>query len=199
MAAAQAAAKPKLNTDYATVGAPTTAGCAYVAFGGDTPPADATTTLTDKFESLGYLGEDGVVISRQINENKIKAYGGDVVISSKTDDGLQVKITFLEVNREAVAKLIYGKDNVEKNEDGSVKKITGKPFKGAEFPFVFDELESNGYLRRTVIMRGSVSPEGDETHKDAEAIANSITITALAPKDGGAAFYVYRAKPTSAA
>lgn len=187
-----------IDTSLITVGQPTDGGCAYVCIG--TPsslPTSASTkmsTLTD-FESCGTISENGFTFSKSVTTNKFKDWGGNIVLTAVSEEENTFKVEFTEINRPIVAKLKYGASNVEAATDGSVSHIKAAADTGQKVALVIDELESNGYLRRTVVPCASIDSFDDETHQKGSLLVYGMTFTAMV-KDG-VSFHIYRAKPTT--
>lgn len=189
-----------IDTSLITVGQPSDGGCCWTSFAeSPTLPTDAVTkmsTLTD-WESLGELSENGYTESKSVTENKFKGWHGSVVLASISGEENAYKAEFIEVNRPSAAKMRYGSKNVETGADGSVSHIKGKPSAGDKVPLVFDELESNGYLRRTIVRKASISSFDDVPHQKGSLMVYGMTFTA--EEVDGQAFDIYRAKPAGGA
>ena len=67
--------------------------------------------------------------------------------------------------RPVVAQLKYGSGNVEVGTDGSVSHIKAVVGTSEKVAIVIDELECNGFLRRTVVPCAMVDSFDDETHQ----------------------------------
>lgn len=185
-----------IDTSLITVGQPSEGGCCWTSFAENpTLPTDAVakmSTLTG-WESLGELSENGYTESKSVTESKFKGWHGSVVLASISEEENTYKAEFIEVNRPSAAKLRYGSKNVETGADGSVSHIKGKPSAGDKIPLVFDELESNGYLRRTVVRKASIASFDEVPHQKGSLMVYGMTFTAI--EVDGQAFDIYRAKP----
>lgn len=185
-----------IDTSLITVGQPSEGGCCWTSFAENpTLPTDAVakmSTLTG-WESLGELSENGYTESKSVTESKFKGWHGSVVLAAISEEENTYKAEFIEVNRPSAAKLRYGSKNVEIGADGSVSHIKGKPSAGDKIPLVFDELESNGYLRRTVVRKASIASFDDVPHQKGSLMVYGMTFTAI--EVDGQAFDIYRAKP----
>lgn len=185
-----------IDTSLITVGQPSEGGCCWTSFAENpTLPTDAVakmSTLTG-WESLGELSENGYTESKSVTESKFKGWHGSVVLAAISEEENTYKAEFIEVNRPSAAKLRYGSKNVETGADGSVSHIKGKPSAGDKIPLVFDELESNGYLRRTVVRKASIASFDDVPHQKGSLMVYGMTFTAI--EVDGQAFDIYRAKP----
>lgn len=188
-----------IDNSLTTVGQPTAGGCVYVAFKANpTLPSDATTkmdTLTD-FVSLGDISENGFTEANARSKNKHKNWNGDVVRTSISDEENTYKLEFIEPNRPSVAKLRYGSGNVEAGTDGSVSHIKGVLGTDEQVALVIDELESGGFLRRTVIPCATIDSFDDVAHQKGSLLVYGMTFTAV--KGTGNIFDIYRAKPATA-
>jgi len=190
----------ELDSSLVTVGNPVDGGSCFTSFKSDvTLPTDATTkmsTLTG-FESLGELSDNGFTESKSVSTDAKKGWHGTTLLVVTTDEDKKYKAEFVEVNRPSVAKLRYGADNVTEGTDGSVSKIEDKFGVDTIVPLVFDELESNGFLRRTVVKKARVTSFDDIGHKRGDLIVYGMEFTVLDPGDGSPAVTIYRAKPAA--
>lgn len=189
-----------IDTSLVTVGQPAEGGCCWTSFAEKpTLPADAATKMgeAEGWESLGDLSENGYTEGKSITTNKFKSWRGSVVLSAISEEQHTYKLEFIEINRPSVAKLRYGKGNVETGADGSVSHIKGAVGSGCSIPLVIDELESNGYLRRTVVRKASVDSFDDAPHQKGSLLVYGMTFTAV--EDDGRMFDIYRAKPAAPA
>ena len=183
------------DNSLVTVGQPAEGGCCWTDFSASpTLPADATTPMASPWESLGDLSENGYTEGKSVTSNKLKGWRGSVVLSVISDEENTFKVEFIEVNRPATAKLRYGAASVTAGSDGSISKIAVKTGVNTKVPLVFDELESNGYLRRTVVKQASIDSFDDVPHQKGSLLVYGMTFTALDPGDGEPVV-IYRAKP----
>lgn len=190
----------ELDSSLVTVGQPVDGGAAWVSFAdSQTLPTDATTamsTFTD-FESIGELSDDGIQEGADISSEDTKGWHGTTVLSVVDETTKTYQITCIEYDRGTVAKLRYGADNVELNDDGTWSAIHETPsLPDIVVPFVFDLLESNGNLVRKVIHKAKVTDVDDIEYKNGELIGIGITFTVLDPGTGSDVD-TYRAKPAT--
>ena len=194
------ALKP-IDTTLVTVGQPTDGGCVYASFKeGAALPTDAVakmSTLAD-FESLGDISENGFTESKSVSTTNHKDWGGNTVASSVTEKATTYKLEFIETSRPAVARLRYGAGSVKvDSESGSVSQIDDN---GEDFPtvsLVIDELESSGFLRRTVIPRAVPESMDDVPHQKGSLLVYGMTFSVL--KSDKPLVTVYRAKAPQSA
>lgn len=187
----------ELDPNLVTTGEPVEGGCCYVSFDTEKPlPTDATTkmsTLTH-FESLGELSNNGYTETKSVDTTEHEGWHGTTIAVTNGKETNNYKAECVEIMRAAVAKLRYGIKNVEANEDGSVKHISGKASGTQYVSLVFDELMSNGLLRRTVVHKAAVTDFDDVAHKRGELMVYGMTFKAI---DKAGFFDIYYAKPAA--
>lgn len=184
------------DNDLVTTGNPAEGGCCWTCFSDDpTLPTDATTAMADPWVSLGDLSENGYTEGKSVTNNKLRGWRGSVVLTCISEEDRTFKVEFIEVNRPSVAKVRYGADNVTAGSDGSVSKISDKVGVMQRLPLVFDELESNGFLRRTVVRRATIDSFDDVPHQKGSLLVYGMTFTALDTGDGEPVT-IFRAKPS---
>lgn len=187
-----------IDNNLVTVGQPATGGCVFISFDTSvTMPSDASSAISTfkDFESLGDVSENGFTEANSRTKNKFKDWNGDVVLTSISDEENTYKIEFIEINRPTVAKLRYGVDNVEAGTDGSVSHIKGVLGTDQQVSLVIEELESNGYKRRTIIPVATIDSFDDVAHQKGSLLVYGMTFTAI--KGAGNIFDIYRAAPTT--
>lgn len=200
MAETKNAALADIDETLSTTGKPREGGCLYANFDPDNCelPSDATTKITDLpgWVSLGDLTSDGIVFGRSATANQLKGHQGTVVISETSDQTETVKFTLIEPNRPSAAQVYYGKDAVEAGDDGTVKTVHDALATGVKLALCEDSLESNGFLRRTVVPKMSVDTYDEVTHKQGDFISYGVTGTVI-KKSAKDAKTIYRAKPAA--
>lgn len=191
----------EIDSTLVTVGQPVEGGACWVSFADDPAyPTDAATkmsTIAD-YESAGELSENGFTEGKSVSSTNHKGWHGKVLLATVDETTNTYQAEFVEVSRGTAAKLRYGKANVTVAVDGSVTKIEDTSFNDDEVSLVFDELESNGFLRRTVVKRCKVTEMDDVAHQKGSLMVYGMTFTVLEPADGGAAIVIYRAQPAPA-
>lgn len=163
---------------------PKVGGAIYTAPLGTTLPTDAKTTLAATYKSLGYVSEDGITNSNSPENEVIKAWGGDTVLSTQTSKDDTFTYTLIEALNEDVLKEIYGAGNVSgslETEEGL--EIRANSDEQEEHVIVIDTILKDGFLKRTVVPRGQVTGVGDITYKDGEAVGYETTLTAYPSAD----------------
>lgn len=190
-----------IDSSLVTVGQPVEGGACWASFApSPTYPTDATAKMSvlPDYESAGELSTSGFTEGKSISSTDHKGWHGKTLVSTIDDTTNTYQAEFVEVSRGTAAKLRYGKTNVSVDVDGAVTKIEDTSFNNDIVSLVFDELESNGYLRRTVVKRCKVSNMDDVAHQKGSLMVYGMTFTVLEPADGSAAVVIYRAKPETA-
>lgn len=186
----------ELDPTFVTVGQPSEGGCVFTCFDENpTLPTDAETPLGTGWVSLGEISENGFTEAEELTTTEHPGWHGTPVLTTEDKEISTLKLEFLEVNRPSAAKVRYGVDNVELDNDGEIKHISKKPGKRKPLPFVVEELESNGYKRRTVVPKASVKSLDDIPHKKGNLMLYGMTFTAT--DTGSGPYDIYRAKPAS--
>lgn len=189
-----------LNSAFVSVAQPIEGGAAWVCFEEEpTYPTDAVTPMSEieGWYSLGELSTNGFTESKSVSSDAKRGWHNTVLLTSESEMTETYKAEFLEYVRATVAMLRHGKDNVEVNEDGSWSHLAHGSTSNQTPAFVFDELESNGHLHRTLVKRASGTEFDDVGHAFGDLIYYGMTFTALTPKDGGDAIEEWRAKPAA--
>ncbi len=189
-----------IDSTKVTVGKRGEGGCGWVSFGEGEIPSDASTSLSGAtgWESVGELSENGFTEGKSISSTDLSGWHGKTLLSVTDSTTDTYSAEFVEVARGTVAKLRYGADNVTVDADGVVTQIDDNDENDDEVTLVFDELESNGWLRRTVVRRAKVTSIDDVSHVRNALMVYGMTFTALEPSDGSAKTSIYRAEPAAA-
>lgn len=182
------------DTKNVTYGKPKIGGAIFSAPLGTKLPTDATTKLDAAFVCLGYISEDGLSNSNSPESDKIKAWGGEIVLVVQTAKEDSFKYKLIETLNVDVLKEVYGKDNVS----GTIE--TGITIKANSMPqeahcVVAEMILKGGILKRIVIPNGTISEVGDIEYTDEDATGYETTLTA-SPDDQGNSHYEYIKKPT---
>ena len=161
---------------------PAVGGAISAAPAGTTLPTDATTALASDFKGLGYISEDGVVKSGVYSAEKVKAWGGDVVLQNDSSEK-QVKFTLIEAMNADALKFTFGDDNVSGSISTGLHVKVGD-YERPEQVLVIDEILKGGILKRTVIPRAIIATVGDINENDKNPIGYEVTVLANKDSDG---------------
>ena len=173
---------PDNNALNVTVGKPKVGGAVYVAPLGTTLPTSASATLAAGFVCLGYVSEDGVTNNNSPESDKVKAWGGDTVLTLQTDRPDTFSMTLLESLRVDVLKTIYGSGNVTETAGAISVKATADEMSSCAW--VIDMVVRGGRAKRIAIANGTITELGEIAYKDDEAVGYAITITDVPDSDG---------------
>lgn len=177
------------NSANVTAGKPNTAGAIYWAPLGTTLPTDTTDTLDAAFVSLGYCSEDGLVNTNSPENEDIKAWGGDTVLSVQTEKPDQFKFTLIEAMNVNVLKAVYGSNNVSGTLSTGIT-ITANSDELEYGSWVIDMILKGGVAKRIVVPSGKITEVGDITYADGDAVGYESTMTAV-PDTSGNTHYEY--------
>lgn len=167
------------------VGKPKVGGAVFIAPIGSTLPTDASTPLDEAFECLGYISEDGVVVTEERDSETIPAWGGDTVATVQTSYTETFAFTPIEVNP-AVAAAEYGDDNVEVT--AGKMTITHNSAELPEKVLVIETVPNSKTVDRFVVPRAKLTEKGDLTMTDSEPMGRECVFTALPDGSGNTAY-----------
>lgn len=173
-----------------SVGKPKTGGAIYFAPVGTALPTDASTELDTKFKNLGYVSDDGLTNTSDMETEAITAWGGQTVLTTLTSKEDNFEFTLIESLNAEVLKAVYGSRNVTVDETTGLIKVTVNASEPESYSWVIDMIMTNGALKRIVIPSGKVSEVGDVTYKDDEAIGYETTL-ACSPDASDNTHYEY--------
>ena len=175
-----------------SAGKPNAAGSIYRAPLGTTLPTTANAELATAFVCLGYANEDGLK-NEHSTEDTIKAWGGDVVYTTKED---KFTFTLIESISADVLKAVHGTNNVTGAlSTGIAVAVNDK--NDAPTSWVFEMLLNHDTLKRIVIPKGTVTEVGEVEYKDDDVIGYEITLIAGEDADGNT-HYEYLKTATAA-
>ena len=169
------------NAENVSVGKPAIEGAVFNAPAGTTLPTATATALDAAFKAMGYVSEDGVTNSNGLSTEQIRAWGGDVVLSTKED---KFTFTLIEVLSPEVLKVAYGDTNVTGSSLATGVSVAVNDTQQGGSVYVFEMLLGKDTLKRIVVPKGIVSEIGEIEYKDDEPVGYEITITCGADESG---------------
>ena len=181
------------TTANVTTGKPKITGAVFIAPIGTALPTDATSTLNTAFNEIGYISDDGVKNSTDIDTDSIKAWGGTKVLELQNSKDDSFEFTMIEAMNVNVLKAVYGSANVKGTDAKTGISVKVGSDEAEEFAWVIDMVYRGDFLKRIVIPQGKVSKLGDITYTDSDAVGYDATL-ALAADDAGYYHYEYIAK-----
>lgn len=181
------------NAQNVTAGKPNVSGAIYRAPLGTTLPTSATETLNAAFKGLGYVSEDGLVNSNSPTSENIKAWGGDIVLTTLTEKPDTFKFTLIEAKNTEVLKAVYGDANVSGDLTNGIT-VHANSTQQPNCAWVFDMILKDGTLKRVVLPDAGISTVGDVTYADGSAVGYETTISAM-PNGQGDTHYEYIVDP----
>lgn len=168
-----------LNNNTASnvsAGKPLATGAIWAAPLGTTLPTSTTDTLDGAFKCLGYCSDDGLTNGTNLESEKIKAWGGETVLTIQTSKDDTFKFTLIEVLNEDVLKFVYGSSNVS----GSLAtglKVGANNTDVEEKSLVIDMIMRDNTAKRIVIPTAKISEVGDITYSDSAAVGYETTLS----------------------
>ena len=118
----------------------------------------------------------------------IKAWGGDVVLTTQSEKEDTFQYTLIEVLNADVLKYVYGSDNVTVAASGDIT-IAANSNETPDYSIVID-MKLRAADKRIVIPRAHITEIGDITYKDDEAVGYEVTNTSM-PDSAGNTHYEY--------
>ena len=174
-----------------SAGKPNVAGAVFRAPLGDllTIPTDAHSSLAADFKALGYVSDGGVTNTNSPSVEKIKAWGGDVVLTTQTEKPDEWKFKLIEGMNTDVLEAVYGSANVTGDLTTGIE-ISANSEEPEEGVWVIDMILRGGALKRIVLPDAKVSEVGDIEYVDDDVFGYDLTLDAL-PDESGNTHYEY--------
>lgn len=171
------------NAQFVSAGKPKIGGGIFRAPIGTTLPTDATTALNEAFKNLGYVSEDGLTNENTPETESIKAWGGDVVLTTQTAKEDRFTFSLIEGANIDVLKAVYGDKNVTGTLDAGIV-VKANASEAEPSSWVIETVLKGGILKRDVIPSATIAEIGEIPYKDDEPIGYEITLSAEADEQG---------------
>lgn len=172
------------NAQNVTAGKPKVGGAIFRAPIGTPLPTSATEELNAAFKNLGYISDAGLINSNSPTSENVKAWGGDIVLSTLTEKPDTFKFVLLEAMNAEVLKTVYGDANVIGDDINTGIELHANSTQQPNCAFVFDMIMKDGALHRVIVPDAGVSAVGDVTYADGSAVGYETTISAMPDENG---------------
>ena len=166
------------NAQNVTAGKPLANGAVFRAPLGTALPTSAEETLNPAFVNVGYISDAGVVNSNSPSSNNIKAWGGDVVLTTFDEKPDTFQFTMIEAKNIEVMKAVYGDANVSGDLATGIH-IAASSDQQPNCSWVIDQRLRDGTYKRIVLPDAGISAVGDITYADSAAVGYQITLSCL--------------------
>lgn len=164
------------------LGAPVTATGGIVhAPVGTAFPEDVRAEWDGAFKKGGYVGEDGVTRTIDASDDKIRAWGGDVVKIVRSEHSVSYTLKFIEARNADTLKLLFGEDNVTVKGEEITVDVTSQMVPRRAFGL---DMRDGDYKVRELIYDGQPSLSGDVQFVHSDVIGYEVTIEAFANEEG---------------
>lgn len=171
-----------MDSSNVSFGKPKAIGGVWIAPAGTTLPTDGTSALAEGFVNMGYISEDGYVVSTSTDTEEIKAWGGDVVLTAQSSYSETHTVNFIETNLNTL-KAYYGDENV--TESGGVITVKATSKEIAECVLVIEVALTGGRVKRIVVPHAKLADRsGDITYSDSDAIIYPAVFSASPDANG---------------
>lgn len=187
----------KNKVENVTFGKPKVSGAIYTAPIGTKLPTSASEELDAAFLNLGYVSEDGVKNSVEIDSEGVKAWGGDNVATAFNGKTDQFSYTLIEALRPEVLEEVYGSENVSGTLETGIE-VKSNPLEPEEHAIVIDQIFRGGVLSRHVIPRAKLTAIDEITYADSDLVGYGLTMDAF-PDEEGNTHYQYMVKKAASA
>lgn len=150
---------------------------------GTVTPTDPTSVLNAAFKELGYVTEDGLKLSHDASDDKIKVWGGGTIRTIRSDYSATITGTLLSTLDVDVLKTVFGDNQVQQKSGFIAIKHTSDI--APEKVYIIETKDaSTGGRKRYVVPKGQITVSGDVNLSHKEITGFEVTIEALADKDG---------------
>lgn len=180
------------NAANVSTGKPKITGAIFTAPEGTPLPTDEKTALNAAFVCLGYASEDGVTNGITRDSDKVKAWGGDTVLTPQTEYEETFGFKLIEAVRKEVLQVVYGESNVTEDSTNKLRTTKANSAELEKRSWIFDMVMSGRKARRIVVPSAKVTEIGDVVYVDNDPVSYELTVTAT-PDSSSNTSYIYDA------
>ncbi len=145
----------------------------YVGDGSSTAPTLTTSVMTS-FKAMGYLSEDGIVITPEVSTENLRGWQNAALLRTLiTESSVTAAFTMVE-HKKDVIEFYWGTTVTQTSTQGTYDidpSVTGGRKK-----FVFDIIDNN-QAERFYFPEGEVTERGEITNTSGELIGYGVTVT----------------------
>lgn len=163
---------------------------------GTVTPTDPTSVLNAAFKELGYVTEDGLKLSHDASDDKIKVWGGVTIRTIRSDYSATITGTLVSTLDVDVLKNVFG-DSLVTQKSGFIAIKHAADIAPEKVYIIETKDASNGGRKRYVIPKGQITVSGDVNLSHKEITGFEVTIEALADKDGVCYYEFVETTPAS--
>ena len=163
---------------------------------GTVTPTDPASVLNAAFKELGYVTEDGLKLSHDASDDKIKVWGGVAIRTIRSDYSATITGTLVSTLDVDVLKNVFG-DSLVTQKSGFIAIKHAADIAPEKVYIIETKDASNGGRKRYVIPKGQIAVSGDVNLSHKEITGFEITIEALADKDGVCYYEFVETTPSS--
>lgn len=154
----------------------------YVATKGTTAPTSPSTAPGTGWTELGWLGDNGLVESRNVKADQKRAWqGGALVRTVRSSDSRQFKVVAWETNATTIGLTRPGSTPTTTT---GVTHTPVKAFTGSDIRAWVIDQRDGAINNRKVVATGEVVAQGDIVGKNGEIVAYEYTIEAYPDSNG---------------
>lgn len=163
---------------------------------GTATPTDPTSTLNAAFKELGYVTEDGLKLSHDASDDKIKVWGGVTIRTIRSDYSATITGTLLSTLDVDVLKTVFGANQVAQKSGFISIKHTADI--APENVYIVETKDaSTGGRKRYVVPKGQITVSGDVNLSHKEITGFEVTVEALADAEGVCYYEFIETAPAS--
>lgn len=169
------------NSANVSAAEPKVGGAIWWAPEGTEAPTNATTALSEAFNTVGYISKEGITEKETRNFEEHTDWGGETIASSQTEYSKSYTFKMVETN-ETTMKLRYGANNVTV-EDGKVVRVEHTADELPVGVWVIEMIIA-GDICRKVLPKGKITEIGDIAYNKSDLVSYEVTIGLLPDENG---------------